>query len=358
MLSVRPFIAVMIWFAVTFFAFSLSVSAEDLDFQSQKPITENEFRSQYKKAILKYKNGYQNFEGRVRCQYQLDDPGDLSRKKKYDYSGHLMMKGNSAVCVKAYDVDTPLAGMYSNEVACITPRYGFELYKKQRDKPYLLSSIIYASDRVKRMRLIMGNDVDLFLCAASSMYHNPFDTILEKPTFTFVKLERLPARSDQEGESVALDFELTNDPWDISSGHIVFAPALNWAVLEYHYRCDYSPTNYSIHAGKHTYSTDQKYAVPFPEKIEYELKHYHDDKPPILETNLVDLSDIKMGTVKDSAFLLSEYGLSDAPLTPPAASQTSTLQWFLIINGILFLLIIAWIVINRFRTASNRKSDE
>lgn len=358
MLSVRFLFLTMIWFAVSLFTLSAWVNAEDSDHQSLKPISKNEFRSQYKQAIVNFKNGYQNLECRVRCRYEFDDPGDRSRKKKYDYSGHLMIKGDSAVCVNAYEVSTPLAKMYSNEVACVTPHYGFELHKKQSDNPYLLSNIIYTPDRLKRLRLIMGDYVDKFLCAASFMYHNPFDTILEKPTFTIVKLERLPARSDQGGEQVALDFELTNDPWNISSGHIIFAPTLNWAVLEYHYRCDYSPTNYSIHAGKNTYSTDQKYAVPFPEKIEYQLKHYHDEKPPIIETKFVDLSDFKMDTVKDSDFLLSQYGLSDAPLTPPAASQTSKLQWFLIINGILLLMFIIWIFINRFRIASNKESDE
>lgn len=358
MLSARPFFINMIWFAVVLFAFSLNVSAEETDSPSLKPITEDEFRSQYQKAVVKFKNGYQNLEGRIRCRYQFDDPEDLSRKKTYQYSGHLMMRGDSAVCVNAYEVETPLAGMYSNEVASITPRFGFELHKKQSDKPYLLSNIIYASDRVKRMRIIMGDYVDLFLCAASQMYHNPVDAILEKPTFTIVKLERLPVRSDQTGELVALDFELTNDPWDISSGHIVFAPALNWAVLEYHYRCDYSPEDYTQYSGKNTYSTDQKYAVPFPETIEYHLNFYHDNKPPILESNFVDLSDITMGTVKESAFLLSHYGLSDAPLTPPTASQSGKLQWFLIINGILFLLIMIWFLIHRFRSTQNKESDE
>ncbi len=321
----------------------------DGDVKKESPMTESEFRSQFKIAAAKFKRNFENVECRVECQYQLDDPNDLSRKKKYDYTAHLIRKGDSAVSVQNYSKETLYRGTDSKKVACATPNYAFELYKTKANMPYLLRFTNHPSTQAERwrMRIVMGNGLDLLLCAASHTYDGPFDVILEKPTFNIVKLERL---SSNEGEElVALDFRLTNDPWFISGGRIVFLPRLNWAVHEYQYRRDYTDTSYSIISGKNTFSSVQKHAIPLPDKCEHQLIHYHAGVPPIIEKYSAILTDYSIGTVDDSMFRLSHYGLPDAPLAVPTFSIKKIIQWFLIGNGILLFLIIMGMIIKRVR---------
>lgn len=336
-------------------AMPVSAGENERGHQSQNSISECEFRAEYASAVKIFKAAYQNVQCRAECQYQFDDPNDLSRKKRYDFSAHLLMKGGSAVAIQDYGEETPRGGTDTNQVACATPYYAFDLHKTRQDNPYQVNYITRASDRVERMRLIMGDDVDVYLCAGSFMYHNPFEAILEKPSFTVEKLERIPAKTKESGDLVALDFRLTNDPWSISSGHVVFAPHLNWAVLEYHYRCDYSPTDYSTYSGKNTFAAVQKNEIPVPEKGEHESTHYHANMLPITEHHTVNLTDFSLGTVDDSVFLLSHYGLPDTPLTAPLSSMRTPIQWFLIGNGVLLFLILSGIVIKRTRTTQRQK---
>lgn len=351
MLSGKPFfIVVMVCLAIILSVNSVSASEKELDHQSQRPITESEFRAQYKMAAQKFKSAYQNSQCRIECQYQFDDPNDLSRKKKYEFSAHLLMKGNAAVTVQEYAKETPRGGTNSNEVGCATPNYAFELYKTKPETPYLISSVTHISTQEmrNRMRVIIGDELDKYLCAAGSINGFSIESFLEKPSLTIVKLERFS--SSENVELVALDFQFADDPWDITSAHIVFAPQLNWAVLEYHYRCDYSATDYSTYSGKNIYSTTQKNTTPFPEISEHHSTHYHADILPMTEHYSATLTDISIGTVDDSVFLLSHYGLPDSPLTAPSFPMKSAIQWFLTGNGVLLFLIVIGIVINRSRT--------
>ena len=197
----------------------------------------------------------------------------------------------------------------------------------------------------------MGHHKDWFLYAAGSLDGCLFEIIIEKPSFTVVKLERIPATTEGTGNRVALDFRLTNDPWAISRGHIVFAPDLNWAVLEFQYRCDYSDTDYSTYIGRNTYASTQKHEIPVPDKCEHEQTHYHADMLPISETFSAKLSSISFGTVDDSVFRLSNYGLPDTPLEASLPATNNLMQWFLIGNGLLLALIVLWVGLQRFRSS-------
>lgn len=317
---------VVIWWIAIKGVTPIPASENKTDHQPKHTMSEREFRAQYAVAATRYKSSYRNVECRMECQSQFDDPNDLSRKTRYHFFAHLLMKGNSAVAVQNYAADTPRGGTDTNQVACATPHYFYELHKTKRGNRYQLNYIAHAPSRVERMRMVLTNDVDVYLCASSFMYHNRFEAILEKPSFTVTKLERIPSKTEETEALVALDFRLTNDPWFITSGHIVFAPHLNWAVLEYDYRCDYTTTDYSTYAGKNAFAAVQKNAIPIPEKCEHSSSHYHSDMLPITENYSANITDFSLGTVNDSVFLLSHYGLPDTPLTAHPPSIRNTIQ--------------------------------
>ncbi|QDT30647.1 DUF1573 domain-containing protein [Gimesia panareensis] len=297
-----------------------AVDAAEPQQPAPRSISEREFRAAYTVAMKKFKAAYQNIQCKARCRYALDDPNDLTRKTRYDFAAHLLMKGDSAVTIQNYAKETPRGGTDNSQVACATSHYVFELHKTRRNHLYQLNYFTRTPDRVARTRLILGNDVDVYLCAGSFMYHNPFEEIMNKPSFTVVKLERMAANPPGTDDRVALDFKLTNDPWSISGGHIVFAPQLNWAVLEYRYRCDYSDTNYSIYTGRNTFSSPRKNAIPVPVSCELEAVHHHSGMQPIRERHTAQLTDFSLGTVDDAVFRLSHYGLSDVPLAKSTAT--------------------------------------
>lgn len=297
-----------------------TAAAAEPEQPAPRSISEREFRAAYAVAMKKFKTAYQNIQCKARCRYELDDPNDLSRKRHYDFTAHLLMKGDSAVTIQDYAQETPRGGTDTSQVACATSQYAFELHKTRRSHPYQLNFFTRTPDRVARMRLIMGNDVDVYLCAGNFMYHNPFEEIINKPSFTVVKLEHLAANLPGTNNRVALDFKLTNDPWSISGGHIVFAPQLNWAVLEYRYRCDYSDTNHSIYTGRNAFSSPRNNTIPFPVSCDLEAVHHHSGMQPIREQHTAQLTDFSLGTVDDAVFRLSHYGLSDAPLAKPTST--------------------------------------
>ncbi len=348
----RILIVLTFWSLAFMPSLILSAREQHSEVPEKPPLSESEFRTQYAHAMKKFKDAYRNIECRAECQSLFDDPNDPSRKKRYDYSAHVLARENSIVAILDYASETPLAGIYSNEVVCATPDYAFELDKNEPSHPYLLSSVTHIStDNLRtRLRTIMGHHKDWYLYAAGSLDGCLFEIILEKPSFKVVKLERIPATTEGAGNRVALDFRLTNDPWFISSGHIVFAPDLDWAVLEYHYRYEYSDTDYATYTGRNTYASTQKHEIPVPDKCEHEQTHYHADMLPISETYSANLSSFSFGTVDDSVFLLSNYGLPDTPLTAPRPATNNLMQWFLIGNGILLALIVFYVMIQRFRT--------
>lgn len=355
----RIFFVLTFW-SVTFMP-SLILSAREQPSQipEKPPLSESEFRTQYAHAMKKFKDAYQNIECRAECQSLFDDPNDPSRKKRYDYSARVLAKGNSIVAFQDYASETPLAGIYSNEVVCATPDYAFELDKNEPSHPYLLSSVTHiTTEHLRtRLRIIMGHHKDWYLYAAGSLDGCFFKEIIQKPSFSVTKLERVPSQMERGEQLVALDFQVTDDPWAISSGHIVFAPDLNWAVLEYHYRCDYSDTDYATYTGRNTYASTQKHEIPVPDKCEHEETHYHADMLPISETFSAKLSSFSFGTVDDSAFRLSNYGLPDTPLAAPLPEKNNPMmQWFLIGNGILLALIVFYVMIQRFRTAHTQEN--
>jgi hypothetical protein len=297
-----------------------SADAADPQQSAPRSISEREFRAAYVDAAKKFNAAYQNIQCKARCRYRLDDPKNLSHKRRYDFTAHLLMKGDSAVTIQDYAQETPRGGTDTSQVACATSHYAFELHKTRRNHPYQLNYFTRTPDRVARTRLILGNDVDVYLCAGSFMYHNPFEAIINKPSFTVVKLERLAANPSGTDNRVTLDFKLTNAPWSISGGHIVFAPQLNWAVLEYRYRCDYSDTDYSIFTGRNSFSSPRKNTILFPMSCELEAVHHHSGMQPIREQHTAQLTDFSLGTVDDAAFRLSHYGLSDIPLAKPTST--------------------------------------
>ena len=299
-----------------------NASADAADPQQSAPrsISEREFRAAYADAAKFFNAAYQNIQCKVRCRYRLDDPNNPSHKRRYDFAADLLMKGDSVVTIQDYAKETLRGGTDTNQVACATSHYAFELHRTQPEHPYQLNFFTRTPDRVARTRLILGNDVDVYLCAGSFMYHNPFEAIINKPSFTVVKLESLAANPPDTDVRVALDFKLSNDPWSISGGHIVFAPQLNWVVLEYRYRCDYSNTDYSIFTGRNTFSSPRKNAIPFPVSCELEAVHHHSGMQPIREQHTAQLTNFSLGTVEDAAFRLSHYGLSDVPLAKPTST--------------------------------------
>lgn len=354
----RLFIVATFWSAAFMPSLILSAREHPSQILEKSPLSESEFRSQYAQAMKKFKDAYQNIECRAECQSLFDDPNDPSRHKRYVYSEHVLAKGNSIVAVQDYATETPLGGIYSNELVCATPDYAFELDKTRPGNPYLLTSMTHISSAHlrTRLRIIMGHHKDWYLYAAGSLDGCLFEEIIEKPSFSVTKIERFPPRKEESAELVALDFQVTDDPWAISSGHIVFAPDRNWAVLEYEYRCDYSATDYSTYSGKNFFSSDQKLEIPVPEKCEHEEIHYHADMLPISEKYSANLSDFSLGTVNDSVFRLSHYGLPDSPLAAHPPEKNKLMQWFLIGNGILLALIVLYVFVQRFRTVQTQEN--
>ncbi|WP_154935222.1 hypothetical protein [Gimesia maris] len=330
----------------------LSAREHHSEIPEKTPLSESEFRSEYAHAMKKFKDAYRNIECRAECESLFDDPNDPSRKKRYDYSAHVLARENSIVAILDYAAETPLGGIYSNEVVCATPDYAFELEKNEPSHPYLLSSVTHISTEHlrTRLRIITGHYKDCYLYAAGSLDGCLFEEIIEKPSFRVTKIERVHPQQEESSELVALDFQVTDDPWAISRGHIVFAPDLNWAVLEYQYRCDFTATDYTTYSGRNIYASHQNNEVPVPEKCEHEVLNYHADMLPITQKYSANLSDFSLGTVDDSVFRLSHYGLPDTPLTTPRPATNNLMQWFLIGNGILLALIVFYVIIQRFRT--------
>lgn len=354
----RLFIVATFWSAAFMPTMNLPASDQKPVIPVKYALSELEFRDQYAVAVKKFKDAYQNIECRAECQSLFDDPNDPSRHKRYVYSEHVLAKGNSIVAVQDYATETPLGGIYSNELVCATPDYAFELDKTRPGNPYLLTSMTHISTAHlrTRLRIIMGHHKDWCLYAAGSLDGCLFEEIIEKPSFSVTKIERFPPRKEESAELVALDFQVTDDPWAISSGHIVFAPDRNWAVLEYEYRCDYSATDYSTYSGKNFFSSDQKLEIPVPEKCEHEEIHYHADMLPISEKYSANLSDFSLGTVNDAVFRLSNYGLPDSPLAAHPPEKNKLMQWFLIGNGILLALIVLYVFVQRFRTVQTQEN--
>ncbi|QDT94491.1 hypothetical protein [Gimesia algae] len=351
-------LVVTFWSAAFMPTMILSASESEAKLPVKHSLSEREFRAQYAHAVKKFKAAYQNIECRAECQSLFDDPNEPSRQKRYVYSEHVRAKGNSIVAEQDYAAETPLGGIYSNEIVCATPDYAFELDKTRPDNPYLLTSVTHISTAHlrTRLRIIMGHYKDWYLYAAGSLDGCLFEEIIEKPSFSVTKLERVPSQMERGEQLVALDFKVTEDPWAISSGHIVFAPDRNWAVLEFQYRCDYSATDYSTYAGRNFFSSNQKHEIPVPEKCEHKVLHYHADMLPISDRYSATLSDFSLGTVDDSVFLLSHYGLPDSPLAAHPPEKNKLMQWFLIGNGILLALIVFYVMIQRFRTAQTREN--
>jgi len=349
----RILIVLTFWSLAFMPSLILSAREHHSEIPEKTPLSESEFRSQYAHAMKKFKDAYRNIECRAECQSLFDDPNDPSTKKRYDFSAHVLAKGKSIVAEQNYAAETPLGGIYSNEIVCATPDYAFELDKTRPGNPYLLTSVTHISTEHlrTRLRIIMGHYKDTYLYAAGSLDGCLFEEIIQKPSFSVTKLERVPPQKEEAEQLVALDFKVTEDPWAISSGHIVFAPDRNWAVLEFQYRCDYSDTDYSTYIGRNTYASTQKHEIPVPDKCEHEQTHYHADMLPISETFSAKLSSISFGTVDDSVFRLSNYGLPDTPLTAPRPATNNLMQWFLIGNGLLLALIVLWVGLQRFRSS-------
>tara|TARA_E500000305_G_C4020741_1_gene238550 strand:- start:496 stop:1548 length:1053 start_codon:yes stop_codon:yes gene_type:complete len=307
---------------------------------SRSIISEREFRNQYANAVKKFKSGYQNVECHFDCSYS-----------KYKLQAHLLAKDDSVVGIMNYAKATPLQGQYCSNLFCITPNYVFHLDKTKPGAPYLLSSISHDKKQVIRARAITARDLDIYLFAASSMFEVSVETMLEMPSFKIEKIERYAPTEDEAEEVVSLDFSMNDDTWILTKGHLVFAPYLNWAVLEYNCRCNFTNNNYVIYSGINNFTPLQKNGVPILKYAEHKEIHYEDEKILSPASNYsVKLLNFSFGTVDDSDFLLSNYGLPDSPLAAPRPATNNLMQWFLIGNGILLALIVFSIILQRFRT--------
>ncbi len=346
MLSAKPFfVTCIIWLAV---ATSAIANKKDPDHETQNSITASEFRSQYKVAVAKLKHSYQNVECRAECQYRYHNSKSPSLTRIHDFSAHLLVKDNSTVIVQDYAKDTPWMGTESSLVTCITPNYAFTLSKTKPDNPYLLNLVSRDSTQIERMSL--AEDLDIFLFAGNLTFFDPFKVPLEKPTFTILKLERLSPTANEAEELVTLDFTLDDNSSIVKKGHLLFAPNLNWAVLEYHYRSALTDDNYTIYTGKNTFTPLQENGIPILKQGEHKVVDYNQNKKQIVWKYSTTLTDFSIGTVNDSVFQLSHYGLPNTPSAAPTFSIKKPIQWFLIGNGILLFLIIIWVTIKRART--------
>ncbi|EDL60996.1 hypothetical protein PM8797T_09759 [Gimesia maris DSM 8797] len=309
-------------------------------------ISESEFRNQYASAVKKFKSGYQNVECHFDCFYN-----------EYKFQAHLLAKDDSVVGIMNYAKATPLQGQYCSKFFCITPNYVFNLDKTNSGAPYLLSSISHDKKQIVRARAVTSRDLDIYLFAASSMFEVSVETMLEMPSFKIEKIERHAPTEDEAEEVVSLDFTMNDDTWILTKGHLVFAPYLNWAVLEYNCRCNFTNNNFVIYSGINNFTPLQKNGVPILKYAEHKEIHYEDEKilSPASKYS-VKLLNFSFGTVDDSDFLLSNYGLPDTPLTAPRPATNNLMQWFLIGNGILLALIVLYVIIQRFRTAHTQEN--
>ncbi|HBL44690.1 hypothetical protein [Gimesia sp.] len=333
-------LVVTFWSAAFMPTMILSASEPEAKLPVKHSLSEREFRNQYASAVKKFKSGYQNVECHFDCSY-----------KEYKFQAHLLAKEDSVVGIMNYAKATPLQGQYCSKIFCITPNYVFNLDKTKPGAPYLLSSIRHDKKQIVRARAITARDLDIYLFAASSMFEVSVETMLEMPSFKIEKIERYAPTEDEAEEVVSLDFTMNDDTWILTKGHLVFAPYLNWAVLEYNCRYNFSNNNYVIYSGINNFTPLQKNGVPILNYGEHKEIHYEDGKilSPTYKysANLINFS---LGNLDDSDFLLSNYGLPDAPLAVPLPATNNLMKWFLIGNGILLALIVIYVMIQRFRT--------